>query len=275
MKNKTYKTYILIGVYVLLLIVELFLYVPYEKIEVFRSKQNVPHTQVVGNGYASIQIIQNNSATIDGDEWTTTGKRLDSSQVIINVSITTALAVIIYFLFIYKKTNSAEAPDNAFKESLNSLKKQNVQLQKTIDTLYTENQQLIKDKNECEKLLLKKIQADSPEDCQSLPCIDINGLAFATEEQREQAKRKYAIDMYRYVANLPSPRTFDEASTATEEMFENSEQFSLEDVLINEPPYLDINELAFADEETVKRMQKQHTEKLYLYIKNRLDKEQG
>ena len=59
---------------------------------------------------------------------------------------------------------------------------------------------------------------------------------------------------------------------ATEELSEN-EQFSFFDVLLPEPPYLDLNSLAFADEETVQRTQKKYAEDLYTYIKCRIDRE--
>lgn len=56
------KKHIVIGTYILLLIIELFFYVPYEKIEMFRSDQNVPHTEIIGNGYTSLYEIKYNEA---------------------------------------------------------------------------------------------------------------------------------------------------------------------------------------------------------------------
>lgn len=48
-----------------------------------------------------------------------------------------------------------------------------------------------------------------------------------------------------------------------------SEQVTLDDVLSVEPPYLDYNALAFADEDEIKQTQKQCAEDMYEFIKNK------
>ena len=58
---------------------------------------------------------------------------------------------------------------------------------------------------------------------------------------------------------------------AAERPSEN-EQLSFLDILQTEPPYLDINGLAFADEETIRQAQKQYVEDLYKYFKVRYEK---
>lgn len=65
---------------------------------------------------------------------------------------------------------------------------------------------------------------------------------------------------------------FDDATATTEDAF-FYEQLTLDDILIaDEPPYIDINGLAFADEETIKKAQKQYAEDLYKYFKSKDNK---
>ena len=98
-KNKLKKTQIIIIVYIFLIITELFFYVPYHSIRIFRTKQNVPHTEIIGNGYASMEEIAGYVAVFDENAYTSTkGKIVNTPQIIINVSITTILAIAIYFL---------------------------------------------------------------------------------------------------------------------------------------------------------------------------------
>lgn len=105
-KIKIYKKHILIAVYVILIIIELFFYVPYHNIQVFKSKQNVPHTEIMGSGYSTMSEISKDNAYIKNNENTNSGKRVDTSQVFINVSITTGLAVVVYFLFLHENKQS-------------------------------------------------------------------------------------------------------------------------------------------------------------------------
>ena len=108
MKIRINKVHILIAAYVFALIMELFCFVPYEKIEVFRSEQNVPHTEIIGCGYASIFDIEKDDSTVECNAWTATGKRTDASQLAINVSCTTLIFIAVYFLFLCKKKKPAE-----------------------------------------------------------------------------------------------------------------------------------------------------------------------
>ena len=100
LKNINFKkTHILITVYVILIVTELFFYVPYHKIQVFRSNQNVPHTEIVGSGYATMINIEWSAATFSqSSAKSNVGKRVNTPQILINVSVTTVLAVAIYFL---------------------------------------------------------------------------------------------------------------------------------------------------------------------------------
>lgn len=58
------------------------------------------------------------------------------------------------------------------------------------------------------------------------------------------------------------------------EMFANTQNFSSDALLDDNLPTLDINSLAFADEETIQRAQKQYAENVYNYIKNKLTNNQ-
>ena len=109
-KHKIEKIHILIAAYIVLIIIELFLCVPYHTIQVFKSKQNVPHTEIVGSGYSTISDISSSDAYVFANRDTSIGKRVNTAQVFINVTVTTFLAVAIYFLFLHKKKKPAVVP---------------------------------------------------------------------------------------------------------------------------------------------------------------------
>ena len=139
-KSKVKKTHILIVmVYVVLIITELFFYVPYHNIQLFVSRENVPHAEIVGSGYASMDDINYDKAYIRTDENISSGKIVNTSQLLANVSITTIVAIALCFLL---------------------------------------------RKNE-------KIK--------EMPFLDINGLAFADEETILQAKQDYAKKVAEYI----------------------------------------------------------------------------
>ena len=101
-KTKTIKTYILVVAYVTLIIIELFFFVPYHSIQIFRTKQNVPHTEIIGSGYTTMAEIERNRAFIQGTNISNMGKKVNTPQLFMNVSITTVLAVGLYFLLLKK-----------------------------------------------------------------------------------------------------------------------------------------------------------------------------
>lgn len=139
-KNRFKKIYILIAVYILIIVTELFFCVPYQRMQIFVSNQNVPHTEIVGSGYATMTDITDDYAYLSSNQYTSnTGKRVNTPQLFMNVSITTILALGLYFL-----------------------------LQKN-------------------------------EKVKEMPELDVNSLAFATEEEVKQAQRDYARKMYHYV----------------------------------------------------------------------------
>ena len=248
--------------FILLIIIQFGAFTPYTETITYISSQNVPHTTVVGLGWDNVSDIgythQNINNTIDREQ-------INYALLIVQILLTMCVSTLICFGSKIKKLFTRKKQTN----EIHILQAQNTQLQNTIDSLCAENKQLIADKEELKSLLFERNRQNRIQDFQTLPEIDINALAFADTETQEEAKRKYAIDMYRYVENLssPNPNTFDEASAATEELFA-SEQLSLADI----PPMLDISGLAFADEETSQNIQTKYAEDLYTYIKNKLDR---
>lgn len=157
-KRKLNKTHILIAVYVVLLVIELFFYVPYERIEIFRSNQNVPHAEIIGSGYTTIEEISSDTAYLDKNNKIATGKRVNTPQLMINVVFTTLLFIAIYFVSFYKNKTKSKSTNT--------------------------------------QLSLFDIANTVP------PVLDVNGLAFATEEEIKQAQRDYAQEMYKYVIEV-------------------------------------------------------------------------
>ena len=144
-KIRTKKTHILITVYIILLVTELFFYVPYHSIQIFRTQQYKPYTEIVGSGYASMEHIESNKVEWMKNGYTSyVGKRVNTPQLFMNVSVTTVLAIGIYFL-IQKKEK-------------------------------------------------KIIEENIP-----IPVLDINALAFATEEEVAKAQEEYARQMVEYI----------------------------------------------------------------------------
>lgn len=108
-KLRLEKTHFLIAIYIILIATELFFYVPYHSIQVFLSKQNVPHTEIIGSGYTTMADITRDDTYIEKNKnISDVGKKVNTSQIFINVSITTVLAVAIYFLLPKKEKKIVE-----------------------------------------------------------------------------------------------------------------------------------------------------------------------
>lgn len=239
-----------------------FLCVPYHKIQIFKSAQNVPHTEIIGSGYDTVFDISNNTAVLHNNKDSAIGKRINAQQLFINLLLTICIFTVLYV--IKRKNNPIEELNKTLKSESDVLRTQNKQLQETIDSLFEENEKLKTDKKECEDLLSRILRKSSPNALKKFPNLDINSLAFADTETLEKAKRKYAIDMYMYVTS--------NTCAAAEKIFE-SKQLSLENEIHSDPPYMDFNELAFADEDTARCLQQQYAEDLFQYIKIRLNLE--
>lgn len=185
------KKYIFIAVYILSLIIELFFYVPYEQIEVFRSKQNVPHTEVVGNGYIPIDEIRKDAVQIEKNDKIATGKRVDSKQLIINLFSTTMLALWIYLIFIHSD------------EKIEAFKHENEWLQRKVDMLDYNNQILCEYKTmflQFKNALAETANDSNMENIAEIPTIDINELAFVDEDTLNEVMKQYADNICAYTA---------------------------------------------------------------------------
>lgn len=126
MKNsKTKKIHFLIVAYIILIVTELFFYVPYHNIQIYSSKENVPHTAIIGSGYATMANITKDNAYVDEGHtaWASSGlgKIVNTPQLVINVSITTILAIGLYFLLQKKEKKTIEDNEPMPELDLDSL----------------------------------------------------------------------------------------------------------------------------------------------------------
>ena len=112
-RNKKIRN--LIVVYIILIIVELFFFVPYHSIQIFRTNQNVPHTEIIGNGYTTMSNIARDYVYFYGNDSTSRmGKIVNTPQLFMNVSITTIVAAAIYVLFLNEKKKTTETQYSIF-----------------------------------------------------------------------------------------------------------------------------------------------------------------
>lgn len=124
------KNGVFIGLYVLILVIELFFCVPYEEIEIFRSKQNVPHTEILKDGYATLDEIGKDEPWVSNKDKISIGKRVDSGQLMKNLFLTTLIAAAIYFIFVHSA------------DKIREIKAENELLQKKVCVLNSDNQNL-------------------------------------------------------------------------------------------------------------------------------------
>lgn len=143
-KIRMKKTHILIVVYIILIVTELFYFVPYHDIDIFISNQNVPHTVITNCGYMTMDDMRYNYRQFDNKRNIISDRVVNTPQLIINVSITTLLAAAIFFL-LQKNEKVKRMPD------------------------------------------------------MEIPVIDVNALAFATEDEIQKAQQDYAKQMVEYI----------------------------------------------------------------------------
>ena len=192
------KMRILIAVYAILIVTELFFCVPYHEIQIFRTKNNVSRTEIIGSGYATMDDIKWDYAYISSNRYTSEpGKIVDTPQLLINVSITTFLAVAIYFLLRQQKPKQT-IENNTDELIERAIKEKDMQLQKALREI-----QLIQAQNMAldskNKELSRKFTELSDEEIEQMPVIDINGLAFADDETIAQAQIDYIKEIAEYL----------------------------------------------------------------------------
>lgn len=178
-KNTITTTHTLIVIYAIMLVIELLCCVPYERIEIFRSEQNVPHTEIIGSGYSSIIEISSNDAYMYSNQSTSSGKRVNTPQLATNLIVTTFVMAVLYFMLVVRK----KKPDQASSDKASALQQENQQLRGMVGDLMRETIAMIN---------IKTTYAD-------IPKLDVNALAFADTETVQAAQEQYAQDMLRYI----------------------------------------------------------------------------
>ena len=197
--RKLKKTKILIATYIILIITELFLCVPYHKIQLFKSKQNVPHIEIIGSGYTTMYDITNDDARILSGS-TGTGKIVNTSQIFMNIAITTFLAITIYFLLRQRKPEQTVVKNAVNTDELiaRATKEKDMQLQQAlrdVQIFKAQNMSMSHTINEFSRKYAEVLN----EQIKQMPVLDINGLAFADDETIAQAQIDYAKKMAEYV----------------------------------------------------------------------------
>lgn len=190
-KSTNFIKKLFIITYIVFIIVELLFFVPYDKVEIFISKQNVPHTEVIGSGYATMSDITQNEAVTDDKKENAVGKRVNTTQLITNISITTIMAIFIYFFLIRNlnsnQTNSSDESTSTATElsfEINRLKRIVASLQD-----HNENVDVLFDK--LKDVEFMEIALPAP--------LDINSLAFADEETIAKEQERYVTELYNHL----------------------------------------------------------------------------
>ena len=110
-KVQKYKKYTLVAVYVILIIIELFFCVPFNNIQTAISSQRVPHTTIIGSGYTTMADIGRSNESVKKNFNMHFGKTVNTPQIFLNVSITTIIFVMIYWLFMKNRTKKIDIYD--------------------------------------------------------------------------------------------------------------------------------------------------------------------
>lgn len=201
-------------VYAFLIFIQFAAFTPYTTTRTYISSQNVPHTITIDSGYSSFgdscDGFNHTDAYVEGVT-RMTNYTLFTFQLV----LTTSIAALAYYFLCYKKQTSAHSNNDCDEQE--NLKRQNVQMQQTIESPVAQN----------------------------------NKIELENTSLREQIVQ-----------------FTDSTAAATEDLYAQ-ETVSLDDVPLEEPPYIDVNELAFADEDTIRKAQKQYAEDLYRYFKEK------
>ena len=96
----------IVVIYILFLVIELTCLVPYQKVQVFVSEQNVPHTEVIGSGYTSLVSIADDDAALWNNKKSAIGKIVDTQRLTMNIVLTTLSAVALYYTVVYKQEHA-------------------------------------------------------------------------------------------------------------------------------------------------------------------------
>lgn len=221
------KTLIIGVMYLLAVFIQFAAFTPYTTQKVYISSQNVPHVFNIDNGYTSFVDVNN---TYTDEYGVTTSTQINYVLFAFQLTLTTAVAISAYFFFCHKKyvpvADADEATDND-----NISKKQTEQMQQIIDNLSLQlNQTKLENKALQEQIMqlynsFGKATANVEEKAvtEEPPYIDINGLAFADDEEIRNAQKQYAEDLYKYF------KAKDVSTTAQKNTSHTNEQISIFD----------------------------------------------
>jgi hypothetical protein len=166
----------------------------------------VPHTEIIGNGYTSIVEIENDTAQFYENKYTSNeGKIVNTSQIAINVSITSFLAAGTYLFFMRRKPKQTvvENTVNTNEVVARATQEKETQLKQALQEL-----EIIKVQNMCMSLTIEELQKKNneylKEETKQMPILDINALAFADDETIMKAQLEYAKKMAEYVKRKDS-----------------------------------------------------------------------
>ena len=99
---------LLLVVWIALLVAELIYFVPCKKNMMRLSDDGTSHLNTIGNSYASIFEIEKSYEVNEENGRQAYCKTVDTAQVFINVSLTTIVAGVVYFLLIHKKEKNCK-----------------------------------------------------------------------------------------------------------------------------------------------------------------------
>lgn len=104
MIKKWIKPLVIVLVYIALMVAETRYVVPYERVEIFTSNQNVPHTEVLESGYTTYKnALSKPIKAIKNRKDQSTGTRINNKQLTVNLLSTTALFAFVLFITKDKK----------------------------------------------------------------------------------------------------------------------------------------------------------------------------
>lgn len=164
-------------------------FTPYAVTQTYISSQNVPHTVVINRGwkcYENIGYSRNNKK--DGS--IIERERVDFSLAALQMLLIGGACAWVY---IKPKIKQRKWQKQASSE-VEALKALNGQLQKSVNVLSAENKRLLTARKKYEDAL-----RDYYESVPEFPQFDVYTYAFADDKTINEAKRKYAEEMYKYV----------------------------------------------------------------------------
>lgn len=164
-------------------------FTPYAVTQTYISSQNVPHTVVINRGWKCYEDI-GYSRNIKNDNPIVERERIDFSVAVLQILLSGGVCVWVYI----KPKIAQRKGQKQVNSETETLKALNNQLQKSINVLSAENKRLLTARKKYEDAL-----RDYYESVPEFPQFDVYTYAFADDKTINEAKRKYAEEMYKYV----------------------------------------------------------------------------